>query len=170
MSDWASPPPFALPTHTSSSDFVALVCTMESQDSGVPDAGVAAGPHGSSSRGPTGSASPSLAQRKIGGGEPASPGAPGGEGGSSGDGSTGDGGMGAVSSGDAQLVALTGYLHQCDDLLQLAAGGLQLLDQLEAQHAVVAAKTGQLHASCKKLTEQQVRALILLPVGQGAGA
>ena len=55
------------------------------------------------------------------------------------------------------MAALTAYLTRVDDLLSLAAGGIDLLDQLETQHAIVSSKTGELHASCKKLTEEQVR-------------
>ena len=58
---------------------------------------------------------------------------------------------------DPQLHALVTYMRQCDDLLAVATNGIQLLDELECQHRVVSSKTKELHASCKKLTEEQVR-------------
>jgi hypothetical protein len=61
------------------------------------------------------------------------------------------------SSGtDPQLASLVAYSRRCEDLLAVARNGIQLLDELEAQHRVVASKTKELHASCKKLTEEQV--------------
>lgn len=157
--DWATfqPPPSLLPSDGPITlDFVAAVTgSMVSSSSFV-------GPDGSSDVGsgaatgtgpiPPSGASPAHHQRKPGDGSALGP--------STGDhasaGDAGDDIGGLVSTGDSQLAALTAYLTKVDDLLSLAAGGIDLLDQLEAQHAIVSSKTGELHASCKKLTEEQV--------------
>jgi hypothetical protein len=162
--DWAGfqPPPSLLQdvARPATLDFVAAVTISAASSSSleVIGASVDVGSGAAAGTGPIppGGASPVPQQRKpgSGGAQAASHGA---ADVSTCAGDAGDDSGALASTGDGQLAALTAYLTRVDDLLSLAAGGIDLLDQLETQHAIVSSKTGELHASCKKLTEEQVR-------------